>query len=325
MKSPSSIRFSAAAPANGRSRRDRSRRAPRPCHSASRLSRSRIGGAHLKAVAPSANVVGGERQVVRTGLDGDRHAGSRAPRASAGERVGRREMDDVDVRAGTRAPSRMSSAIAACSLSGGRRRSQVRYSRGSRRRIDGSRSSAGNSACTSSGRPSAASTGSALAQICFADVLELVDARGRQEALEAEDAAPGERRERRRVARDHAAPEPDVDMAAPARGARLASKPATVVVAGMLLSGMSTSVVTPPAAAARVAVLEAFPVGPARIVDVDVGVDEARGARPDRRRRRRARRPGGRGALAIAAIRPSRDEDRRRPDAGREARRARRG
>ena len=45
---------------------------------------------------------------------------------------------------------------------------------------------------------------------------------------------------------------------------------------GTLLSGMSTSVVTPPAAAARVAVLEAFPVGAARLVDVDVGVDQPR-------------------------------------------------
>ncbi len=40
----------------------------------------------------------------------------------------------------------------------------------------------------------------------------------------------------------------------PSAARRLASRPATVVVAGMLLSGMSTIVVTPPAAAARVAV-----------------------------------------------------------------------
>ena len=37
---------------------------------------------------------------------------------------------------------------------------------------------------------------------------------------------------------------------------------------------MSTSVVTPPAAAARVACVEAFPVGAPGIVDVDVRVDE---------------------------------------------------
>ena len=40
----------------------------------------------------------------------------------------------------------------------------------------------------------------------------------------------------------------------PSAALALASKPATVVVGGMLLSGMSTIVVTPPAAAARVAV-----------------------------------------------------------------------
>ena len=42
----------------------------------------------------------------------------------------------------------------------------------------------------------------------------------------------------------------------------------------MLLSGMSTIVVMPPAAAARVAVVEAFPLGAARLVDVHVRVDE---------------------------------------------------
>ena len=57
------------------------------------------------------------------------------------------------------------------------------------------------------------------------------------------------------VAGHDAAPEADVDVAlsrAPRRLRRRA--PPRVVVAGTLLSGMSTSVVTPPAAAARVAV-----------------------------------------------------------------------
>ena len=38
---------------------------------------------------------------------------------------------------------------------------------------------------------------------------------------------------------------------------------------------MSTIVVTPPAAAARVALLEALPLGAAGLVDVHVGVDQA--------------------------------------------------
>ena len=57
------------------------------------------------------------------------------------------------------------------------------------------------------------------------------------------------------VAGHDAAPERDVDVDACSRAAaRLASSAATVVVGGIELSGMSTSVVTPPAAAARVAV-----------------------------------------------------------------------
>ena len=46
------------------------------------------------------------------------------------------------------------------------------------------------------------------------------------------------------------------------------------MVGGMLLSGMSTIVVTPPAAAARVARGEALPLGAAGLVDVHVGVDQ---------------------------------------------------
>jgi hypothetical protein len=46
-------------------------------------------------------------------------------------------------------------------------------------------------------------------------------------------------------------------------------------VAVMLLSGMSMIVVTPPAAAAAVAVA-ALSFGAARLVDVHVGIDQAR-------------------------------------------------
>ena len=56
--------------------------------------------------------------------------------------------------------------------------------------------------------------------------------------------------------------------------ARLASRAATLIVSGTQFKGMSTSVVTPPAAAARVAVSKALPVA-ARIVDVYMGIDEA--------------------------------------------------
>jgi hypothetical protein len=43
----------------------------------------------------------------------------------------------------------------------------------------------------------------------------------------------------------------------------------------MLLSGMSTSAVTPPAAAALRGGIKALPFGAAGLVDVDVGVDDA--------------------------------------------------
>ena len=66
--------------------------------------------------------------------------------------------------------------------------------------------------------------------------------------------ASRQRREIGGVAGHDAAPETDIDVTAARGGATLGSKPATVVVAGMLFSGMSTSVVMPPAAAARVAV-----------------------------------------------------------------------
>ena len=71
--------------ANDRWRRDRCaarERAP----TGHRVPRSRIGGAHLNAVAPSGISSAAERQIVRAGLDGDRHArgarrGDRAERA----------------------------------------------------------------------------------------------------------------------------------------------------------------------------------------------------------------------------------------------------
>ena len=82
---------------------------------------------------------------------------------------------------------------------------------------------------------------------------ELVDAGVQQEALEAEDAGVVQRAQVGHVAGDGAAPEADVDVRLACAALRLTSSAATSTVGGMLLSGMSTSVVTPPAAAARVA------------------------------------------------------------------------
>ena len=84
---------------------------------------------------------------------------------------------------------------------------------------------------------------------------ELVDAGRTQEALEPEHAGVVELAQVPEIVRDRPAPEPDVDVDL-ARRRRPASRAsaATVVVGGMLFSGMSRIVVTPPAAAARVAV-----------------------------------------------------------------------
>ena len=73
---------SPAAPASDRSRRDRARRIPARATARRDRSRSRIGGAHLNAVAPSGISLARERQVVRAGLGGDRHAaGARGARS----------------------------------------------------------------------------------------------------------------------------------------------------------------------------------------------------------------------------------------------------
>ena len=87
------------------------------------------------------------------------------------------------------------------------------------------------------------------------ELRELVDAGVQQEALEAEDAGVVQRTQVLDVAGHGAAPEADVDVRL-LLGAtsRLTSSAAASMVGGMLLSGMSTRVVMPPAAAARVAV-----------------------------------------------------------------------
>ena len=95
--------------------------------------------------------------------------------------------------------------------------------------------------------------GKRFSEIDLGHVLELGNARRCQETLEAKHAARRQRPERGGIAGDDTAPESHVDVAAPIRGTQLRFQAIDVVVAGMLLSGMSTSDVTPPAAAARVA------------------------------------------------------------------------
>ena len=240
----------------GRDQVERRRAASAP-HSASRWSRLADRRRALELGRAVRDLLGRERQVVRTGLGGDRRRRRALARA-----ISSAASADATCTMCTRAPnsraSRTIMRIASTSASGGR----VREIRVAYRRISGPRCGsaqrpdrAGDSACTSSGTPRRARIGIAASQIALVDRGELVDAGRHEEALEAAHAGVDEPVELRRVARHDAAPERrrrrDTGPAPPSASPRA---PPRVVVAGMLLSGMSTIVVTPPAAAARVAV-----------------------------------------------------------------------
>ena len=153
-----------------------------------------------------------------------------------------------------------------------------------------------------------ASTGIAPRRVCLADVLELVDARWRHEALEAEDTTPGERARANWCCPGTTPPQrPTSTWQRPRAAAALASKPSTLVVAGMLLSGMSTIVVTPPAAAARVPVSKpSQSVLPGSLMCTWVSTSPGRTTRSPTST---TRTPAGRSPWApTAAMRPSRTE-----------------
>ena len=215
-----------------------------------------MGGAHLNAVAPSTMSSAREREVVWARLDAQRNA-RRPGRANGRQRIGGRKVDDVDARSVCRReahehfnggplalvrpafqPGRVAARIPATfvdrrhGITKQRRQLRMHQQRQPQCRDDRKR----------------------LAKIRLADVGKLVDTRWGQEALEA--------RAHRRVptARDPAhcpgttpPQNPTSTWHLPRAAARFASSPSTVVVGGMLLSGISTIVVTPPAAAARVA------------------------------------------------------------------------
>ena len=168
--------------------------------------------------------------------------------------------------------------MASSSAAGGRDASQVACV--ADRRSDGAAAAAsgpGSSAWTSSGAPSAAQHGQRRLEVGLADVLELGDARGREEALEAEHAGLAAAAAARPALPGTTPPQKPTSTAqlpvAPPRAWPRARR--RWWSAGTLLSGMSTRVVTPPAAAAAGGGGEALPLGAARLVDVDVGVDEA--------------------------------------------------
>ena len=112
------------------------------------------------------DLLGGERQVVRTRLDRQRDAG-RPRRANGRQRVGGRQVDDVDVRAelARQAHQQVDGGLLARigpAVEPGRVATRIR--RPSTAAI-GSRSSAGSSACTSSGKPQSREDRQRLAKI----------------------------------------------------------------------------------------------------------------------------------------------------------------
>ena len=80
---------------------------------------------------------------------------------------------------------------------------------------------------------------------------------------------------------------------------------------------MSTSVVIPPAAAARVAVAKPFPLGAPRLIDVHVSIDQARQDDPISHVLDRGTRPGHRPASTTSTIVSPAITHRRRADARR--------
>lgn len=93
--------------------------------------------------------------------------------------------------------------------------------------------------------------GHVLLHLVGVEMRELVDAGVQQEALEAEDAIVVQAAQVAGVAGDGTAQKPTSMCVLPEAAARLASSASTLTVGGIELSGMSISVVTPPAAAAR--------------------------------------------------------------------------
>ena len=279
---PSGLLRGASSPAgrgSGRSPPCRSGRLRAPSTALRDSPRSRIGGAHLNSRRAVGNLFGGEPQIVRAGFHGDGHAAF-ARLCQHGQSLRAGEMHDVDGRLELFGQANQQ----ARSLQSPLRRAakQDRWNIcANRRRLRCSVPVAAStgpatSAWASSGRPVPRSCSSARRSSALIHPGKSVDAGVNEEALEARNArarpAASAHAALPRTTPPHAA---QSTHALPRAAARLASSACTSMVSGTQFSGMSTSVVTPPAAAARVAVSKAFPLGAARLVDVDVRVHQA--------------------------------------------------
>ena len=202
------------------------------------------------------NVLGRERQVVRTGLGGERQTRGVAPRrSSAARRTRRGERCACGRHIGGTARSAARWPRSRPPSAASRDRSRTGADRSPRTRALRGIDRTGQLRVREQRRAKARQNRHRRAQVGFADRRELVDARRHQKALEPERAGGPERLElgRRCPARRRPRTRHRRSTSRPPRAAS-PSNASTLVVAGMLFSGISTIVVTPPAAAARVAV-----------------------------------------------------------------------
>ena len=232
------------------------------------------------------DLFGAERQVVRTGFDGERHArGARAARSTAARPPTRGARCARARRCAT--TSSISRSIAACSAAGGRLSQPGRVAP----RI-GARIRLAQQPRATRRAPAAAARVCARIGIASrrSDSLTCSNSStpdGLRKALEAEHAGARERLEVGGVAGHDAAPEADVDVTSPGRGAPLGFERGD---RGRGRNAVERHVDERGDAAGGRGErrrFESFPVGAARIVDVHVRIDEAGhhdgGARVDQR------------------------------------------
>ncbi len=254
---PSSRRFIAG----GQGEWSVATRSMRPASSAvqssSRLAEQRMGGAHLNSVAAVRNLFGGKPEILYAGFDRDRHAAvarvcEEIAKLSRWRDARRGWAFGIPRRAGSaggwlRPQRRRDARRDRWSICANPRRSALSavgcgFERGWRLRR-------GPEAANSlhefvEGQP----------QVALIHPGEAVDAGVDHEALESGNSGLDKRRQLLGISVDDAPPCGPVDPYVALAAARLASSAATLIVSGTQLRGMSTSVVTPPAAAARVAV-----------------------------------------------------------------------
>jgi hypothetical protein len=115
-----------------------------------------------------------------------------------------------------------------------------------------------------------------LPQITLADMWKLVDARRHEKAFEPAHARVDERVQFTSVSRHHAAPEPDVHAAAPARSARFGLERHNGCRRGNAVEWHVHDRRHAPCRRSPGRGLEPFPLGAARFVDVYVRVHDAR-------------------------------------------------